>query len=418
MQNRLNIDRRILLAFMMMMFGMNFYAFLLRWQWMMEGNNDFPPFYASAQMLREGQASRLYDFEAENRFLQRTGGLVRPPNNHLPYENLIFVPFTYLHFGPAHILWTLLSAVMLVAVALLMRALPPGKSSFSPTLVTVLAFFPVWNCVSQGQDSILLVFLFAISFWFWRRQQDDAAGFVLALGLFRPQLVLPFVFITFLSGKWRFVRGFIPGAVFVIGLSTCVVGFRGMADYARILISQGTQGSASTLAQQWHVWPQLMPTLRGLLWITIPSWGAGKIESLLLLCGTFGALLWAAKRMRNAKDAAGFDLAFATAVAVVVLVSFHSYLHDFSLMILPLLISGNLLASSLRVTKRSAYLIVTLGLLFFGTLTYLFLDVTNSVGLLALPVILTLWLMGRWKTECSLVLAPTQQASLRSLRTL
>ena len=64
--------------------------------------------------------------------------------------------------------------------------------------------------------------------------------------------VLPFVLVAFLAGKWKFIRGFIPGAVLVIALSTWVVGVHGLADYAQILILQGTQGSASTLVEQWR----------------------------------------------------------------------------------------------------------------------------------------------------------------------
>ena len=142
---------------------------------------------------------------------------------------------------------------MLAGIVLLMRDFWRGRSSFSFIYVTILAFFPVWYCLGQGQDSILLVFLFALSFWLWRRGQDDAAGFVLAMGLFRPQLVLPFVLTAFLAGRWKFVRGFIPGAVLVVGLSTLVVGLHGMGEFVRILISQGTQGSASTLGEQWQV---------------------------------------------------------------------------------------------------------------------------------------------------------------------
>lgn len=194
---------------------------------MMAGNNDFPPFYASAQMLREGQASRLYNIDAENSFLHRISSIARPPNNHLPYENLIFVPFTFLTFGAAHMLWTLISLGLLVGVALLMSNVRSGGSNFLLTLLPVLAFFPMWNCLLQGQDSILLVLLFALSFWFWRRGQADVAGFVLAFALFRPQLVLPFVLVVGLGRKWKFVRGFLPGAALVAILCIWAVGYVG-----------------------------------------------------------------------------------------------------------------------------------------------------------------------------------------------
>ena len=48
---------------------------------------------------------------------------------------------------------------MLVGVALLTRARPVQGYGFRVTLLTTLAFFPVWYCLLQGQDSILLMFL-------------------------------------------------------------------------------------------------------------------------------------------------------------------------------------------------------------------------------------------------------------------
>lgn len=383
---------------MILMFGMNCAAFLIHWKEIMAGKNDFPAFYSNAQMVHEGQASRLNELEAENSFIHRVSDLDRPPIQHLPYELLIFVPFTYLQFGAAYILWTLLSVGMLAGIAVLMRNSQPGESSFSLVFLTILAFFPVSQCLLQGQDSIMLALLFALSFWLWRRGQDDIGGFLLGLGLFRPQLVLPFVLVAFLAGKWKFVRGFIPGAALVVILSTWVVGFHGMVEFARLRVVQGTESSASVLAKQWTVWPSVMPTLRGFLWACLPSGTPAMIRNVLLLCGTFGALLWAAKRMRSARDGAAFDLAFAIALATVLLVSFHSYLHDFSLMIIPLLIAGGVVASSVHVPKRNAYAIVTLGFLFFLTPLYLALLWAERVGLFLLPAGAAIWLMSRWRT--------------------
>ena len=71
MLNQIRIDRRVFYAFMISMFVVNARCLFVSWGEIMAGENDFPPFYASAQMVREGQASRLYDFEVENSFVHR-----------------------------------------------------------------------------------------------------------------------------------------------------------------------------------------------------------------------------------------------------------------------------------------------------------------------------------------------------------
>ena len=63
MPNHIHIDRRVLYSFLIGMVVINAAVLLVSWGVIMAGKNDFPPFYASAQMVREGQASRLYDFE-------------------------------------------------------------------------------------------------------------------------------------------------------------------------------------------------------------------------------------------------------------------------------------------------------------------------------------------------------------------
>jgi Glycosyltransferase family 87 len=392
----MNIDRRLFLGFMVGTLLLNAVILLLPWKEILKGRNDFPIFYSNALMVRDGKASGLYDFDAENSFTRIVTDVPRPPNNHLPYELLLFIPFTYLRFPAASILWMTLSLAMLAGVAATMRDLYPARWSFSWILLIILAFCPESYCLLQGQDSILLLFLFALSFWLWRRGNEGTAGFVLALGLFRPQLVLPFVFVVFLAGKWKLLRGFIPGTALVLALSTWVVGPHGMARYARVLLSQGSQQSAMVLEKQWEVSPGMMATWRGFLWVCLPRWVPSGVSTFLLFLGTFLALAWAARKMRAAKGPAALNLAFATALATVLLVSFHSNLNDFGLMILPLLTWGTVLAASPPPSEKSKYAIVTLGFLLFLTPLYYLLLTTSNVGWFFLVGLATLGAASRW----------------------
>lgn len=405
MSKTIHIDRPMLIFLMAVMVCFNAVIFLVLWNRAINGKNDFPIYYSNAQMVREGKVSGLYDFAAENLFARRVTDVARPPNNHLPYELLLFVPLTGLQFRTAYLLWLVITLAMLAGIAAAMREF----ADFTLALLMILAFYPIWNCLTMGHDSILMLSLFVVSFSLWRRGREGIAGFVLALCLFRPQIALPFVLIAALARKWKFVRGFIPGAALVVGLSAWVVGLHGMSDYMRILVSQGTQKSASALADHWQIIPGLMATWRGFLSLVLPKSVPGIWRDALLLGGTFFGLGWAAKKMREAKSSAAFEVAFAIATSTVLLVSFHSYLQDFSLMILPLLIWRSVLVTRI-VPRNTACLIAGLCFLLFLTPLYLVLLAARSVGWLFLVELSAVWLASRWAKDWK-----TETASATSL---
>jgi hypothetical protein len=320
-----------------------------------------------------------------------------------------------LQFRTASILWAILNVAMLGGVATVIQNLR-GRWSFSLTLLMILAFYPVWFCLIAGQDSILLLLLFAVSLLLWKRGKDDIAGFVLAFGLFRPQLVLPFAFVALLAGKRKFVRGFIPGAALVLALSTWVVGVHGMADYVKLLLAQGTEKSATALAGRWQVRPELMPTWRGFLWLCLPRWLPPEVQTVLLLSGTILGLGWASIKMRRARGSNAFEIAFAITLATVLLVSFHSFLQDFSLMILPLLICWPAFSASRIASRNRASLIVSLCFLLFLTPLYLVLLATRGMGWLLLVESLAVWLASRsandWRTKTADVSGPAQECGV------
>ena len=262
---RLRFDRAGVLWLLAIVAAFNTLSVITAWKVMMSGANDFPIFYSNAQMMKEGRSADLYNYDAENVFIHRVSTTTRPPNNHVPYELLVFVPLAFLPYDAAYIVWGVLGLSMLGCVALLMRDISKGTAGFWQALLAILAFFPVWYCLVNGQDSTLLLLVFAASFWLWRQRRESPAGFVLALALFRPQLALPFVFVTTVARKWKFLRGFLTGAALVGTLSLFVVGWHGITEYLRLLGAQGFEQSSSALAHEWGIRPELMPTWRGFL---------------------------------------------------------------------------------------------------------------------------------------------------------
>jgi hypothetical protein len=91
-------------------------------------------------------------------------------------------------------------------------------------------------------------------------------------------------------------------------------------------------------------------------------------------------------------------MAFAIAIGVVAVVSFHSLPHDFSLIILPLLIAGGALASTDRVADcGNPYTWATVGFLLFFTNLYFVLIYAEKVGLLFLPTVVLVWSISSWE---------------------
>src|SRR5271154_5150300 len=90
------------------------------------GYADFTAFDTAGELVRQGQGSRLYDPQEQWRVQQefasevaiRQGPL---PYLRLPFEALLFVPFTFLPYPAAYTVWVLLNLGVVIALALFLR---------------------------------------------------------------------------------------------------------------------------------------------------------------------------------------------------------------------------------------------------------------------------------------------------------
>ncbi len=89
-------------------------------------------FYHGAELVRAGQVAQLHDL-------------------HPAFEELLFVPLTYLGYFPAYWVWTLLNVFMMALSLGMLRKTFPEVGRFGPVLLilSVSAFAP--GC--QGPDS-------------------------------------------------------------------------------------------------------------------------------------------------------------------------------------------------------------------------------------------------------------------------
>lgn len=299
---------------------------------------DFSEFYAAGQMVREGQGAHLYDLREQAEFQLRVAPVhafyLRPP-----FEALLFVPLTFLSYRGAYIFWVILSFITLVTAAWLisrntnvLRALLQYTRGipvdFGLLLVLFLTFEPTMDSFLIGQDSVFLLLVYTLVFLCLKQERDAKAGALLACGLFKFHLVLPFAVILALRRKGRFLLGFAAGAGLLVAASTLICTRSVLLAYPRMFLDPGAR-------QLMGFQPEYAPTLRGLVALL----GGSRIPAAIQISivAVFSAvILWlTARRWNDAK----FELSFSAAVIATLLTGVHAFVYDLSLLLLPVAIA-------------------------------------------------------------------------------
>jgi hypothetical protein len=364
-----------------------------------KGYPDFTIYYTAGTMVRQGMGHRLYDnvtqFEVQQQFAPqvatRLGAL---PFNHPPFEALLFVPFSYLSYGAAFLLWVLVNLAMLAALPILLRPYVPVLTEWPAAAWTVvsLAFFPIFFALLQGQDAILLSFLYALAFVSLKKGRLVSAGACLACGLFKFHLVLPFLLLLLIQHKTSQQRkGILYGFVLVGALlgvvSIAAVGTQQMISYPRYVL-----GLEATMARG-AIMPSDMPNLRGVLYLIAPNLRYFDVLVVSLSAVLFLVAAWNVRSrddsQDDSEDDSTDDLKFALAVLATVLVSYHGLGYDLCVLALPAL----LLAGWLRERVRSSpwtrpTIIAGLAVLLFSPLQLVLLMRYNRLAWLGWAVLL------------------------------
>jgi hypothetical protein len=170
-----------------------------------------------------------------------------------------------------------------------------------------------------GQDSILSAALLLGVFAAMKWQRPGWAGFFLALGLYKPQLVLPMAGAFLVARLWYSLSVFVVTGGVLFLLSLAMVGVEGAFDLVSILASMGDYS--------FIIYPRNMPNVRGLSAVLLhpESFAAGITIAISLALYASCLYLW--RGTCDSADAA-FDLKFALVLVVTVLIGYHVYVHD------------------------------------------------------------------------------------------
>jgi Glycosyltransferase family 87 len=356
--------------------------------------NDFRTFYTAGYVVRTGNAHNLYDAELQFRLQNQLASELPVVLHyiHPPYEAYLYAPFSLLSYRNAYFAFLAFNLVLLGSSFWWLRARMRNLAAIFPWLPLAIfaAFPPITIALLQGQDSVLLLAILVGAALLLDRNRPFASGALLALGLFRFQIVLPIAVLFLLWRRWRFSAGFTGSAAVLFLVSLAMVGWSGAKTYCANLLSFG-QLLPSQDAHLFRMAPRFILNLRGLIfsfqrfhvphiWLTV-----------LTVLASIGILYLAAKKPASAS--------FTLAIPAAALVSYHFLMHDMSVLLLPLVLVLDQCVRFEGTNDSRRWLFRSAALMFAAPLLQIFLYGGQYFVLLALPVLAFLLLLNAHRTE-------------------
>jgi hypothetical protein len=308
------------------------------------GAIDFRTFYTTGHMLRTGNA--IYDYEAE-KSAQST--LVSPnlyalPFMFPPYAALLFVPLAFGSYLTGYFLFLALNLCFCGFALAVMRPYTATLEARWRPLVPLLflSFMPLGVALTFGQVSILLLLLYCTCFAALQSGKTLLAGILLSAALIKFQIALPVALLFLIWRQWRFLAGFLCGACVFALISVRIAGVKVLESYAHSLLFMSHEASNAAGEARYAMFSAQMPNLYGFFHSISRGapWGLA-----LTILSSLLVLLWAARQKPS----------LPLALLAGILVSYHLYLYDLTLLLLPMsLVFNETLDSSPRGREKGS----------------------------------------------------------------
>jgi hypothetical protein len=356
---------------------------------------DFMAFYLAGSMVLNGDGPQLYDGEKQ----QAMQDAILAPES---FEGLAY----YINPAPLAVVYSLLAwmpyrwalqvntALMLAAYAAALWLLLPHLKGLAPygsvAAMVGLIWFPVIQTITGGQNAALTLLLLVWALVTTARGQQHRAGLALGLLLFKPQYALPFIGLLLLRRRWRTVA--VSGAVglglYALGALAC--GWDWPLHMAQALggiyRQQERQVSGySHIALTEVVDFSIVQPLEALGLVAAAR--AARLAAGGLVLMIIASLMWCWRRAEP--SAPQFGLYWALVAAAILLISPHTQYYEVALLLLPVL----LVLDHLATTGRRLSDAQRCGLIAAFVL-YPFFDVARWIHfqpLIILPVWVALW---------------------------
>jgi hypothetical protein len=309
-----------------------------QWDQIMSGSGDFVAYYTAGKILNSANFHELADFNAHRLYQEQfalPGQTEFLPFYHPPYQALLFWPLSYFPYPVAHLIWSVLTAVQLVCIfACIIPFIERDRRLLFGLIL--IATYPTWLTIVKGQDSIMSALIMVAVFRSLKFRRERVGGILLALGLYKPQLVLPLGGIFVFGHLWQAALSFAVTGLFLTIISLLAVSWNGAIGMVSTLGTMITEGSLE------H--PILMPNLRGLVDTLLSPLGVTGVTT-IILAGTISLLLYVGclalcKDTFNV-DRPSFDLQFSFVIVTTLLINPHSHAYELVLLSFALILLFN-----------------------------------------------------------------------------
>jgi hypothetical protein len=322
---------------------------------------DFIAHLTAGKLVAAGDGAHLYDIAAQGEVQQGITGSLSFLDLFLspPLAALLYVPFTAGSYAVAAIAWTWFSALLLDASARVMRRrLMPSVAREKVMLFALVAVSsqPVVQLLGAGQDSAVSLLLWSAGVALALAKRDVAAGLVLSLGLFKPQLFFLAPVALLVMGRWRALAAWAAGAAAQVVATFAVFGAPVVAAWAGILRSpeylwflRGQRGVRMS---------SLVP-----LFESVTPLGARPVAGALGLAASAALVVAAVWRVGRAVTRRALDerAAWALVVVTTLLATPHLFDYDLTLLVLPVALvleaRGGALARTEKLALAATYVL-------------------------------------------------------------
>jgi hypothetical protein len=218
---------------------------VLQWAWFLKAvpqlhGNDFGIFYRSVT------SAHPYQPDPDNPSME-SGQLLT--NLNPPHFHLIIVPFTWLPFLPACVVWWVLNGVLLGA-ALTSWLRHQGHGWSAQSVIWALVWAPIVTMGFTGQVTAVV----GVPLWFaFRALRDDRplrGGLLLGIALSVKPILWPLGLWLWMRRAWTALGGAIAGSALMAGVGVAVYGVAAYREWSAALreIGWGAQVMNASMA--------------------------------------------------------------------------------------------------------------------------------------------------------------------------